>query len=578
MVKLAAGSRLSLALRACRRHFALAAGFSAIGNLLYLAPSLYMMQVYDRVLPSGGVATLVALSLIAVAALGALALFEWLRTRVLIRAGSRIDAELGVHALRLSMSSPGVSQIDSAETMRDVDQFRHGLTSTAALAAFDAPWTFAYILVAFLLHPAIGALCLVASLVLVALAWTNEKLTAPALRTAGDTARAAYARFGQSVAHAGEVRALGMAPVLAQLHRADRDIVGYHDMKAGFSGAAHASVMKFVRLFLQSAVLALAAVLVINHQLTGGAMIAATLLLTRAIAPVEQIVAGWKTIIATRGAYRRLVRLFDTELAESRTRLPQVTGALSIERLTVVAPATDRVTLADVSFEVEAGQIVGIAGPSGAGKSMLLKAIAGGIDPVRGGVRIDGSLRDNWDRDQLADATGYLAQDFSLFPGTIKDNISRFGRLRGADPAEVDARAVAAAQAIDAHDMILRLPNGYDTDMGLESRLSGGQMQRIALARALYGDPRLVLLDEPTANMDAEAQRAFVRLLIDLRNQGSTVLFSSHDPDILAGADKLLTLNRGQIQHFASVSDTIAAANQVAQRKPFSFSPQVIYK
>jgi ATP-binding cassette subfamily C protein len=578
MVKLAAGSRLSLALRACRRHFVLAAAFSAIGNLLYLAPSIYMMQVYDRVLPSGGVATLVALSLIAVAALASLALFEWLRTRVLIRAGSRIDAELSFDALRLSMSSPRVSQVDSAETMRDVDQFRHGLTSTAALAAFDAPWTLAYILVAFLLHPAIGALCFVASVLLVALAWTNEKLTAPALRKAGEAARAAYARFGQSVAHAGEVRALGMAPVLAQLHRTDRDIVGYHDMRAGFSGAAHASVMKFVRLFLQSAVLALAAVLVINHQLTGGAMIAATLLLTRAIAPVEQIVGGWKTIIATRGAYRRLAALFDGETGESRTRLPDVTGALSVERLTLVAPATDRVTLADVSFEVAAGEIIGIAGPSGAGKSMLLKAIAGGIDAARGGVRIDGQLRDNWDVGQLSDATGYLAQDFSLFPGTIKDNISRFARLRGVDPGEIDARAVAAAQAIDAHDMILRLPNGYDSEVGLGGLLSGGQMQRIALARALYGEPRLVLLDEPTANLDAEAQRAFVRLLVKLRAQGTTVLFSSHDPDILAGADKLLTLDRGRIVQFASPSEAIAAARQVAQRKPFSFSPQVIYK
>lgn len=419
MIKLAADSRLSLALRACRRHFALAAAFSATANLLYLTPSLYMMQVYDRVLPSGGMATLAALSLIALAALAALALFEWLRTRVLIRAGSRIDAELGIHALRLSMSSPAVSQADSAETMRDVDQFRHGLTSTAALAAFDAPWTIAYILVAFLLHPAIGAMCLFASMLLVGLAWMNQRVTAPSMRTAAEAARAAYARFGQSVAHAGEVRALGMAPVLSQLHCADRETVGHYDIMAGFSGAAHAGVMKFVRLFLQSTVLALAAVLVIKHQLTGGAMIAATLLLTRAIAPVEQIVSGWKTIVATRAAYRRLSALFDGERRESRTRLPAVTGVLSVERLTLVAPSTDRVTLADVSFEVAAGEIIGITGSSGAGKSMLLKALAGGIDPARGGVRIDGSLRDNWDADQLADATGYLAQDFSLFPGTI---------------------------------------------------------------------------------------------------------------------------------------------------------------
>lgn len=568
---------LRTALGKCRPYFILAAIFSALGNLLYLTPTLFMMQVYDRVVPTGGLATLVALGLIASFALGALVLFEWLRGRVLLRAGARLEEELSSHALRMALSRSDLSPIDSGELMRDFDTFRHGISSAAVLAALDAPWTIVYIGAAFLLHPWIGVLTVAASLLLLGLAWLSERSSAPALRSYNEASRISYARLSHATGHAAEVRALGMNDALVHAHREERALVNHHHLRAGFVGTAYGSGMKFFRLFLQSAALALAAVLVVRHELSGGAMIAATLLLSRAIAPIEQIVGGWKSIVHTRTAYDRLTKAFGTWSDVPRTLLPDPTGALSVERITVLSPGTNRVALADISFEAKPGDVVALIGASGSGKSTLLRAIAGGLDPVRGTIRLDGASRSDWNEAQLTRAIGYLPQNFMLFPGSIRDNIARFQYMAEADAAALDAKVVAAAQSVGAHDMILRLPNAYDSMIQIgEMGLSSGQTQRIALARALFGDPKLILLDEPSASLDSEAKLALTKLLVELRSRGTTVVFSSHDSDLVASADRILKLEHGILEALASPLDRLQQRQRAMSRTPISFGTQGI--
>lgn len=565
-------SPLSRALRKCRSHFVLAALLSAAGNILYLTPTLFMMQVYDRVVPTGGMATLAALALIATLGLAAMSAFEWLRGRVLLRASAQLEAELASPALGMAMSRNDLSAVEAGELLRDFDSFRQGISSSAALAALDAPWTIIYIGAAFLLHPLIGALTVAASLLLLALAWLNERATAPAIGMSSELSRMSYARLAHATQHAVDARALGMSEALTAMHASEREVTNHFQVRAGMIGVAHGSVIKFVRLFLQSAALGLAAILVVRHELSGGAMIAATLLLARAVAPIEQIVAGWKSIVQTRAAHTRLTKAFATWTGGSRTQLPEPTGKVQVERLTVLVPRSDRVAIVDINFEIEPGEVVAVIGPSGAGKSTLLRALAGAIDPVRGTVRFDGAARSDWNEAQLTRMIGYLPQNYPLFPGTVRDNISRFQRALGADSDCLDAAVVSAAQAIDAHDMILRLPKAYDTEIGLgDVGLSSGQTQRVALARALFGSPRIMLLDEPTANLDTEARNAFIKLVNELRARQVTVIFSSHDTEVIAIADRMLMLDRGTMQQLERPLDRLRSRVNMLPPHPLSF-------
>jgi ATP-binding cassette subfamily C protein len=553
-------------LAACRPHFIAAAAFSAIMNLLFLTPTIYMLQVYDRVVPTGGLTTLALLSLVALVSLGTMGVLDWLRSRLLVRISARIDRELAGPILSTVLSQPGLSRLERSQAMRQFDTLRQGLASPGVIAALDAPWAPIYILAAFLLHPALGVLTLVAGLVLLALAWSNERATHGLIHEASEAASLASAKQMHASSYAAEVRALGMCGALTVKQLADRCIVNELQTRASFAAGNHGGLIRFLRITLQSAALGLGGYLVVKGAVSPGSMIAASLLLSRALAPIEQIVGAWKTILQSREAYEKLHSLFADSGRSSYMHLPKPTGSIEVEHLTVLTPQNERVALADVSFRIQPGELVGIIGLSGAGKSTLLRTLAGAAQPTRGMVRFDGAAMRDWDPEQLARHLGYLPQDFILFPGSVKENISRFRGHLGESAEAIDAAVIEAARMIDAHDMIVRLPDGYDTLIGLGGvGLSAGQTQRVALARALFGSPRIVILDEPNAHLDAEAEYALMQTLTRLRERDVTVVLAAHSGDILASMDKLLLLNGGRIARFGPLAELSQA------RQPKSF-------
>lgn len=560
---------LAEALRACRWHIAFAAGFSALVNVLYLAPTLYMMQVYDRVVPTGGLLTLAFVTVVVVFALATLAGLDHIRSRLLIRAGLRLDRLLAGKVLeRVIASKEGGARV--AQAMREFDQVRAALGGQGALALCDAPWTPIYLLFCFMLHPALGALTLVGAMVLLGLAVLNERATKPRLQKASQASAAAYAAQETVASQAEVVRALGMRRALIARQLKERHAATEAQADAQFTGGGYSGSIKFLRLVLQSLSLGLGAWLAVNGEISAGAIIAASVLLSRAVQPIEQLVGAWAAIVQARTSWRTLLELFGrtADHDQARTALPAPRGQLQLESVSVRAPGGDRALLKHVTFTLPAGKALGVVGPSGAGKTTLARIIAGAAPPDAGTVRLDGADYAAWDSERLAAHVGYLPQDSALFAGTVKENISRFAAAAGADPAEVDARAVAAAQAAGAHELILRLPQGYDTPLGPAGRgLSAGQAQRVALARALYGDPALVVLDEPNSHLDMEGEAALTRAIRDVTARGGTVVIIAHRTGVLASVDLLLVLRDGSVDGFGP-RDEIAARLQPRQPGP----------
>ncbi|MEA3389263.1 type I secretion system permease/ATPase [Sphingobium sp. CCH11-B1] len=558
----AALNPLRQALRACRKHIMWAGIFSAVLNLLYLAPSIYMMQIYDRVVPGGSVGTLIAVSAITILCLATLSMLDWLRQRILFRAGAQLETELVGRTLRLLNATPQINRVERTEAMRQFDTLRQSISSSVSMALLDAPWAPIYIGAAFLLHPLLGLLTLAASLLLLALAIHNDRATAQPMKAAGHATSLAYAKQAHVAAHAAEVHALGMSEALARRQLADRENLNLLQMEATFIGGTHGSVIKFFRLVLQSSAIGVGALLVVEGSLSAGAMFASSLLLSRALAPIEQIVASWRPLLGARAAYAALNKLYEMERLEQHTRLPAPSGAVTIDNLTMAKPMSDRIAVANVSATIEAGEVIGVVGPSGSGKSTLLRALTGCEPPVRGTVRYDGASLSQWDPEQLAQHIGYVPQNFILFAGTVRDNISRFAGMDGGDDRIIDEATVKAAKIAMAHDTILRLPDGYDTLIGAGGiGLSAGQMQRIALARALYGDPKILVLDEPTAHLDIEAKQAFMSMLSANRARGITVILATHCRDTLASVDKLMVLRDGKLEHFGPLLKTASLAD-----------------
>lgn len=550
-----AASPVAAALRTCRPHFVAAAAFSAVASLLYLTPTLYMLQVYGRVIPTGGLATLLLLSLVALAGLALLGLLEWLRSRLLVRASARFDVALAGRAVATVLAQPGLSRADRAQAMRHFDTLRQAMASPGVVAALDAPWTPVYVIASFLLHPLLGLLTVAGGIVLLGLAWHNDRATHAVLRDASDAAAVAHMQQAQATAHAAEVRALGMRQALTARQLRDRAVVNDLQARASFAAGNHNGLIKFLRLALQSASMGVGALLIVEGSIAAGAMIAASLLMARALAPIEQIVGAWKTMVQAREAHRALDALFANEDGRTPTRLPAPGGRIEVEALTVLTPEQDRVAVDGISFAVKPGELIGVIGMSGAGKSTLLRALAGAASPARGHIRFDGASSADWDAEALARHIGYLPQDFVLFPGSVKENIARFAGELGGDAAALDAAVVRAAQAIGAHDMIVRLPKGYDTPIGPGGAgLSAGQTQRVAFARALFGGPRILILDEPNAHLDSEAGFALMQTLNRLRQDGVTIILAAHSNDLLAAADKLLLLDAGRIVRFEPLS------------------------
>lgn len=542
---------LQAALKACKQHFVMAAVFSGLLNFLYLAPSIYMLQVYDRAVPTRGVATLVMLTVVFILAMITLSLLDHLRSRFLIRASARIDAEMSGTVLHALMSRAHV-QGNLGNTMREFDVLRQALTGAGVLALLDAPWIPIYLAVCFLLHPALGGLALAGAISLIVVAILNERATSGPLRRANAAASDAYSSLDSSLASAGILRAMGMRRAMTARHISERRLSLELQAQSSFAATRYVTLTKFLRMTLQSLALGMGAYLAMEQKISPGSIFAASLLLGRTMSPVEQIVGAWRSFGHMLSARKSLDDLFKTsEGQQTRTLLPTPTGALQVENISLVSPARDRVILNDISFSLAPGDCLGIVGPSGAGKSSLARVIAGAVAPSHGKVRIDGANLTDWDEDQLASAIGMLPQETSLFRGTIKENISRFSDYLALDPTMIDEAVVAAAKMVGAHEMILRLPAAYDTLLGQNgSGLSAGQAQRVALARAVFGSPSLVVLDEPNSHLDAEGEGLLVEALSALRKAGITTIVVAHRTGILSDADKILVLGEGRIRMF----------------------------
>jgi PrtD family type I secretion system ABC transporter len=552
---------VAAALRACRRHFVAVAVFSALLNLLFLVPMLYMLQIYDRVIPTRGNTTLFFLTLVLLFGLGTLAFLDFVRSRLLVRASIRLDRQLAGVLLDTSLARRDRTfDAVARQSMREFDTLRQALTGPAIIALCDAPWSPIYILVCFLIHPLIGAFVLAGALALAFVAYRNHGSTSEPLQSAGEAAARAYASQEQVLAGAENVRALGMRRAMVRRHLAERDSMMSLQSNASFAGSRYITISKFLRLMLQSSALGLGAWLAIGNSISAGAVFASSFLAGRALQPIEQLLATWRSVAQARNAYEKLNDLLGAREAETAvTKLPPPEGRMDIEQLVVLNAAGDGAILGNVSFQLLPGEVVALVGPSGAGKSTLLRMLAGAGRPDRGTIRVDRANMLDWDPERLATYIGYLPQDVALFAGTIKENIARFQDPADPESGDVDRKAVAAAKTCFAHDLILQLPGGYDSSLGWGGRgLSAGQAQRVGLARALYGDPPIVLLDEPNAHLDSAGEVQLVETIMALKARNAAVLIVAHRMGVLSAVDKILVLRDGRIEAFGKRDEILA--------------------
>ena len=542
------------------RYFAYAGAFSFAINVLLLVPALYMLQVFDRVLSSRSQETLVMLSVGAVLALAMMALVDMVRAQLLAACGLALDRWLGPDVLRHVLAQVARARgTEHLNGLRDVTTLRGFLVGPAVIALFDAPWLPAFLALIWLFHPLLGALALAGALLMLGLAVANERFTREPLERMQAEGRRT-GRFIDAATRAAEtVDALGMREAVVRRWGALNEAALREQREASRLGGMFSGATKFTRQAIQMAMLGAGAYLVIAQHLSSGVMIACTIILGRALAPVEMLVGSWRSLVEVRAAWQRLQKLFAASPENApATELPAPRGAISVEQVTHAFPRAERPVLRNVSFSLPAGEALGIIGPTAAGKSTLARLLVGIWKPFSGAVRLDGVDVATWDRAQLGPYVGYVPQTVELFGGTIADNIARLG--------EPDSAAVVrAAQRAHAHDMILRLPKGYDTDSGQAGEsLSPGQRQRIALARALYGEPRLVVLDEPNANLDADGDEGLLRALQGLKQDGVTVVIVAHRPSLLAGVDKLLVLKDGVAELFGPRAEIMARVTRGA--------------
>jgi PrtD family type I secretion system ABC transporter len=551
------------ALRACRGAFGIIMVFSLAINLLTLATPLYMMQVFDRVLGSRSGDTLVMLTLITVLAIGVLALLEAIRAQMLVRVGNWLDDRLGPTvfsgALRAALRSDPAR---AAQGLRDLGTMRGFIAGPTVTPLLDAPWSPIFIVALFALHPMLGLVGLGGGVVLFGLGFMNEILTKQPLQRANLAASKTHQRAEAALRNAEVIRAMGMGEGVLRLWR--RDSAGAHEAQraAGTRGGLILAFSKFFRLLVQTVILGVGAWLVIHQEASAGAMFAASFLLGRALAPVENAIGTWRSLVAARLAHRRLDELVAALPDEGKgMELPRPVGELAVERLVFVPPGGEEPTLRGVSFDLAPGEVLGIIGPSAAGKSTLARLIAGTWTPTAGKVRLDGADIGVWHDSGGSQHIGYLPQDIELFAGTVRDNIARLG---DANPTAV----IEAAKLVGLHELIMRLPRGYNSEIGEAGlRLSGGQRQRIGLARAVFGKPRLVVLDEPNASLDHEGEEALHHAIARLKETGTTVVMIAHRPSVLGLADKLLVLRNGAVDAYGSRAEVIAKLNAPAANR-----------
>ena len=544
---------LRAALRACRRHFLFAALFSGLINILYLVPSIFMLQVYDRVVPTRGGATLLMLTLILVVSLIVFAALDTVRMRLLLRASVRLERMAAPEILHRILGTSSATPVQRAQAMRDFDTLRGTLTGPAIIAIFDAPWAPIYIIICFMLHPWIGVLALVSTMLLAGIAVASDLTTRADVKQAGQRASAASRAQEYSIQASEVARALGMRSALVARHLVERsELVRQQGTIAETSGG-YLAVTKFLRLLFQSLALALGAWLAINQSISAGSIFAASLILGRALQPVEQILAALKNVLAAQNAYKGLDSFcLLPDVTAPRTSLPKPVGRIEVAGVTVRAPGSDRVLLNNISFTVEAGEVVALIGPSGAGKSTLLRVLTGALNPDEGEVRIDGARLADWNADELGAHIGYMPQTPTLFPASVHANISRFRTITEDANKELDEAVIGAAQQAGAHEVILRFAEGYETRLAMREGggLSAGQRQVVALARALFGKPAILFLDEPNAHLDMNGEQRLLATFSDLRERKATVIVSTHRTGLLSGVDKILLLRDGEVQLF----------------------------
>ncbi len=554
------------ALRNCKTAFIGVGIASALVNILYLTGSFFMLEVYDRVLPSRSIPTLIALCALALLLYAFQGAFEMMRGRMLVRIAGALDEAMSGRIYRAIVQAPLKlrTQGDGLQALRDFDQVRSFLSGSGPSAFFDLPWLPFYILICFAFHPMIGIVSIVGSLILIALTFlTNRGTQAPSKRAAeAGNLRNAFAQSSQRNAEV--MQAMGMLGRMSSKWESRNSTYREENRVTSDVGNGYGALSKVFRMALQSGVLATGAVLVIEGMASPGIIIAGSILTARALAPVELAIGNWRGFVSARQSWARLNDLMKAlPERDAPLELPAPRERLTAEGLAGGPPGAQRLTFAEVNFAVRAGSALGIIGPSASGKSSLARALIGIWPAFRGSARLDGAALDQWDSDRLGRHIGYLPQDVELFAGTVAQNIARF---------EEDASSeaiVSAARAARVNDLILKLPNGYETEIGESgASLSAGQRQRIALARALYGDPFLVVLDEPNSNLDAEGEQALSEAIMSVRQRGGIVIVIAHRPSALAAADLVLMMNEGRMQAFGPKEEVLSKILRQESRPP----------
>ncbi|ARQ74982.1 type I secretion system permease/ATPase [Pseudomonas fragi] len=535
------------ALKACRESFLSVGFFSFFINALMLVPTFYMLQVYGRVITSGSLTTLTMLTLIMTGLVITLGCLEWTRSRIMVRVSNRLDMLLSRQVYKASfkraLESGGMDA--SAQPLNDLTGLRQFLSGNGLFAFFDAPWLPIYIAVMFMFHPWFGWVATGSALLLLVLAFINERLTGPTLAQANKEHIGASLYTTKNLRNAEVIESMGMLETLMERWWNRQKNVLMLQSRASDKGAMISTLSRSFRILVQSLILGLGAYLAVDHQVGAGLVFAGSVLLGRALAPIDLIIGSWKGFIAARSQYARLNAILAKQQAQpERMRLPAPKGDVQVENLSVAAPGSNIPIIKNISFSVPAGCVVGIIGPSAAGKSTLARALLGIWAPLHGVVRLDGADISAWDKHDLGPHIGYLPQDIELFEGSVSDNIARFALV---DPEQV----ILAATTARVHDMILLLPDGYDTVIGGDGVvLSGGQRQRIGLARALYGSPRLIILDEPNSNLDEVGDRALIAALHNIRLSGATLFVITHRTNIVSQLDRLMVMSNGGISLF----------------------------
>ncbi|MBI37608.1 MAG: type I secretion system permease/ATPase [Alphaproteobacteria bacterium] len=559
---------LTKAIRACRPNVLSVIFFSAFINLLMLVAPLYMLQVYDRVLMSKSYETLTALTIIAMGCLVVYGLLEFVRSRILIRTGLKLDEYLNERVFRVIFkASIGNSSSASAQALRDTDTIREFLSGGAIIAFCDAPWVPLFIVAGFLLHPWLGMVSLGGAIVIFILALINEISTRRLMQEASEESLSATHYAQTSLRNAEVVHALGMISSVMNIwgHRHSEGLK--RQSRASDRGGTILSISRFVRLALQVGILGVGAYLAVRGDITPGTMIAGSIIMGRALAPVEMGVGQWRTFVFARNAYRRLNYLLSqTPLPERPMSLPEPVGEVTVNRVIVVPPGAESPVLMNVSLSISPGEALAVIGPSGSGKSSLARAMVGVWAPHSGSIRYDGAELSQWDPEQLGPYLGYMPQDVELFSGTVADNISRFQQ---GDSTSV----VEAALKAGVHELILEFPDGYNTQLGENGlALSGGQRQRIALARALYGNPKVLILDEPNANLDTDGEQALAEALQNAKDSGQAIVVISHRAALLSIVDKVAVLKEGVLARYGERDAVLADLNKA--KKPLAISTE----